>query len=112
MIFALNVPLGALALVLGLRYLPEIKATGAKLDYLSARWQPPPSVRSSTHSTESRGACRRPKPRYRRDRTTGDGFFIRRQLRLEHPMLAVDLFRVPIFSVSVLASTQRIPLKG
>jgi len=38
--------------------------------------------------------------------------FIRRQLRLAHPMLAVELFRVPIFSVAVLASTATYAAQG
>jgi DHA2 family multidrug resistance protein-like MFS transporter len=112
-IFALNVPLGALALVLGLRYLPEIKATGAKLDYLSAALAAA-AFGSIIYALD--GIARRmPALEVALIAVTGllaMAFFIRRQLRLEHPMLAVDLFRVPIFSVSVLASTATYTAQG
>jgi len=112
-IFALNVPLGALA-------------ARARLA-LSARDQSDRSeARLSLGGAGSRAfgsiiyaldgiARRMPAPETALIAATGllaMGFFIRRQLRLEHPMLAVDLsgFRSSAFPCS--HPRQRIPLKG
>ncbi len=112
-IFALNVPLGILALILGWRNLPDIPATGAKLDYGSAALAAlgfgaifyaldgiagrQPALESAAFAIAGVVAML---------------LFIRRQLRLTHPMLAVELFRVPIFSISVLASTATYTAQG
>lgn len=112
-IFALNVPLGVFALVLGWRYLPTMPATGAKLDYLSAALAAA-GFGAIIYALD--GIARR-MPALEAAAIAAAGvlamaFFIRRQLRLEHPMLAVDLFRIPIFSVSVLASTATYTAQG
>jgi DHA2 family multidrug resistance protein-like MFS transporter len=105
-IFAFNVPLGIIALVLGWRFLPKIPATGAKLDFGSAAL----AAAGFSGLFYALDAFARPHPGFA-DAAFGVAgglamfFFIRRQLNLTHPMLAVELFRVPIFSVSILAST-------
>jgi DHA2 family multidrug resistance protein-like MFS transporter len=105
-IFGLNVPLGIIALVLGWRYLPSIPPTGTRLDY-----------RSGVLAAVAFGglfyaldAFARPQRGFIDAAVGAAGavamvLFVRRQLHLAHPMLAVDLFRVPIFSVSVAASS-------
>ena len=112
-IFALNVPLGILALVLGWRYLPEIPATGAKLDFYSAAL----AAAGFGASFYALDGFARPNPGLGIAAFGAAGIvtmalFIHRQLHLTHPMLAVELFRVPIFSVSVLISTATYTAQG
>jgi MFS transporter, DHA2 family, multidrug resistance protein len=112
-IFGFNVPLAILALVLGWRYLPEIPATGAKLDFHSAAL----AATGFGGVFYALDAFARPHPGLIDAAFGAAGviamtLFIRRQLRLAHPMLAVELFRVPIFSVAVLASTATYAAQG
>ena len=105
-IFGIIVPLAVAALLLGWWYLPSVPGTGAKLDFGSAGL-----------AAVAFGACfyaldafARPHPGLADAAFGAAGIvalalFVRRQLRMTHPMLAVELFRVPIFSVSVLASS-------
>ena len=112
-IFALNVPLGIIALFLGWRYLPEIPATGAGLDFRSAAL----AAVGFGATFYALDGFARPKPGLEVAAFAAAGIvamvlFIRRQLRLTHPMLAVELFRAPIFSVSVLASSATYTAQG
>jgi DHA2 family multidrug resistance protein-like MFS transporter len=112
-IFALNVPLGIFAIVLGVRYLPEVPATGHPLDFRSA-------IQAALgfggiFLTLDALARRVPALLTLGIAAIGVGamtLFIRRQLRLSIPMMAVDLFRVPIFSVSVVASSATYAAQG
>ena len=105
-IFALNVPLGIFALVLGWRYLPNIPGTGMPLDVRSAALA---AAAFGGIFFALDGVARRMDPReialVAAVGIVAMGLFIRRQLRLTHPMMAVELFRVPIFCVSVASST-------
>lgn len=104
-LFLINVPIGLIALGLGIRYLPRTAGTGHRFD-----------VRSAVGSAFTFGLLV----------ITIDGFghgtsrtisllelagflvaatlFIRRQRALAVPMLALDLFKRPVFSLSVTAS--------
>ena len=112
-IFALNVPLGIFAIVLGVRYLPDVPATGHPLDYRSAILAA--LGFGGLFLTLDALARHAPIPVTIAIAAIGIGgmaTFIRRQLRLESPMLAVDLFRVPIFSMSVVASSATYAAQG
>jgi DHA2 family multidrug resistance protein-like MFS transporter len=112
-IFAVNVPLGLIALVLGWRFLPEVPATGAKLDFYSAAL----AATGFGSIFYALDGFARPNPGAGVAAFAVAGIiamtlFIRRQLRLTQPMLAVELFRVPIFSISVLASSATYAAQG
>ena len=112
-IFALNVPLGIIAMALGWRYLPDVPATGAKLDFHSAAL----AALGFGASFYALDGFARPHPGagiagFAVAGIVAMALFIRRQLHLTHPMLAVELFRVPIFSVSVLSSTATYAAQG
>jgi DHA2 family multidrug resistance protein-like MFS transporter len=112
-IFALNVPLGIFAVILGLRYLPDVPATGHPLDYRSA-------ILAAlgfggiflTLDALARGSSVFETAAIAVIGAVAMTTFIRRQLHLTTPMLAVDLFRVPIFSVSVVASSATYAAQG
>ncbi len=105
-IFAFIIPFALAALVLGWRFLPHIPQSGAKLDYPSAGL----AALAFGSLFYALDAFARPHPGLG-DAAAGAigiiamGLFVHRQLRLTHPLLAVELFRVPIFSVSIVASS-------
>ena len=106
-IFAFIVPFALLALMLGWRYLPHIPPTGAKLDFPSAGLA---AVAFGALFYALDGFARPERGPF--DAAFGAAgiiamaLFVHRQLHASRiPMLAVELFRVPIFSVSVLASS-------
>ncbi|WP_395490781.1 MFS transporter [Cedecea davisae] len=103
-LFLINVPIGIVALVLALRYLPpnQQKSQGQRFDMPSAimnaltfgllisaisgfsQGQPAPLIIGELVALAVVGY-----------------FFIRRQLKLPFPLLPVDLLRIPIFSLSI-----------
>jgi DHA2 family multidrug resistance protein-like MFS transporter len=104
-IFAFTVPFAIAALALGWRYLPHIPPSGAKLDYPSAGL----AAVAFGALFYALDAFARPHPglgdaAFGAAGVIAMGLFVHRQLHLTHPMLAVELFRVPIFSVSIVAS--------
>ncbi len=112
-IFALNVPLAATSLVLGLRYMPKLPATGARIDYLSGILAAL-GFGAIIYAIDGL-AHQMPAAQIAAIATLGAvamAVFVRRQLRVENPMLAVELFHVPIFSVAVLASTATYTAQG
>lgn len=104
-IFWVNVPLGIVSLALGVRYLPRVAASGAQLDAASALlaalgfggliYGIDGIARKAAASVTIAiiGAA-----------TVAVTLFVRRQTRVAHPLLAVDLFRDRIFSVACIAS--------
>jgi DHA2 family multidrug resistance protein-like MFS transporter len=112
-IFALNVPLGLISLALGIAYLPHIPATEQPLDYrsglLAALGFGGIIYALDTFARHSGGL-----------EATIAGIvgtvamivFVYRQLHLPAPMLAVELFRVPIFTMSVVASSATYTAQG
>jgi DHA2 family multidrug resistance protein-like MFS transporter len=104
-LFAINVPLGAVALALALRVLPPTSRSGHRFDWASAVlnaitfWLLITAVDGLGHGGRGLLAAA--------ELAIGAGVglvFIRRQLSLAAPMLPVDLFRVPIFALSVATS--------
>ncbi|MFN2460833.1 MAG: MFS transporter [Candidatus Velthaea sp.] len=104
-LFAVNIPVGAVALMLGLRFLPRMPGSGYVFDWRSAvlsaatfglvigcidalgHQQPAAVVAAECAAAFSIGAI-----------------FLARQRRLAVPMLAVDLFAKPVFSLSIVSS--------
>jgi MFS transporter, DHA2 family, multidrug resistance protein len=101
-LFAVQVPLGVLALALSLRFLPRSPVTGHKFDPLSAVLN---AITLALVITGLDGIGHH----YAVSIVVGElavgvvvGFvFVRRQLGLRAPMLPVDLFRRPVFALSV-----------
>ncbi len=106
-LFAVNIPVGIVALTLGVRFLPgnPVSASGP-----GPRWRDMAmnaltfglliaSVEGYSHGADGRllaGAVAA---------LALVGFlFVRSQLREPHPLLPLDLLRIPIFSVSMLTS--------
>ena len=112
-IFALNVPLGLISLVLGLRYLPHLPATGARIDNVSGLLA---AVGFGGIIFAVDGISRHAQPVQSAIiaivGVVAMVLFVRRQRRVEHPLLAVELFHVPIFSVAVLASAATYAAQG
>lgn len=107
-LFAINVPIVLLALYFSLRYLPQnpVKVEGRKFDTLSSATNALVfgllifTLDGITHKWSCYliflGALAL---------LSIGTYFVRNQLRKEHPLLPVDLMRIPIFSLSVLASS-------
>ena len=106
-LFAVNLPLGLLAILLGRRFLPRnpVEARGRKFDWTSAvmnAWTFGlliASIEGYAHGLDARhivpGAVAALVLGY---------FFVHRQLHRPYPLLPVDLFRIPIFSMSIATS--------
>ncbi len=112
-IFTLTVPLAIASFVLGLRTLPELPGSGAPIDWTSGALA---AVGFGGIIYAIDGVSRQmPVLDVAIIAVLGIvamTLFVRRQLRVAHPMLAVDLFRVPIFSVAVLASSATYTAQG
>ena len=101
--FAINIPIGIAALVIGLIYLPDnpVKLTGRRFDKFSCLMNAVTfgllifSLEGITHKENTTliivGVFAL---------LTIGYFFVRRQLRQQFPLLPVDLMRIPIFSMS------------
>ena len=103
-LFAINVPLGAVALWLAGRVLPMTPRAGYRFDFLSALLN---AVTFGLIITFVDGLGRSPIPvelgEFVGALLIGTVFIIR-QLHLTVPLLPVDLFRRPIFALSVATS--------
>jgi DHA2 family multidrug resistance protein-like MFS transporter len=105
-LFGVQVPLGALSWWLSLRYLPSSPPSGHKFDPISALLN---AIALGTFIPGLDGIGRG------QSRTTilielavgivVGTIFVRRQLTLRAPMLPVDLFRRPVFALSVATAT-------
>jgi len=104
-LFIFNVPLGLLALVLALRVLPATPRSGHRFDLASALLNAVGfglmfiGIDGLGHGREVGLSLA--------ELVVGIGVsfaFVRRQLSLPAPMLPVDLFRLPIFALSVVTS--------
>ena len=106
-LFAVNIPVGAAALWLSARFLPS---NPVQSDSRTPRWRDVAlnaltfgllmaSVEGLSHGWDGRillaGAA---------VLLAAGGWFVRSQLRETHPLLPLDLLRIPVFSVSVLTS--------
>lgn len=104
-IFVISIPLGLAAVLLGVRALPTIPATHAPLDIFSAVL----SAAGFGGLIYALDGVSRHTPLAITLAIAGASLaimwlFIARQLRLPHPMLAVELFADRVFSVAVIAS--------
>ncbi len=106
-LFAVNIPVGAAALWLSARFLPP---NPVQSESRTPRWRDVAlnaltfgllmaSVEGLSHGWDGRillaGAA---------VLLAAGGWFVRSQLRETHPLLPLDLLRIPVFSVSVLTS--------
>ena len=114
-LFAVNLPVGCVALWLSSRFLPRnpvqavghnpVKLSGSRFDWRDGVMNALTfglliaSVEGCSHGVDGRllaaGAAALPVVGF---------FFVRSQLRDPKPLLPIDLLRIPIFSVSVLTS--------
>ena len=103
-LFLINVPIGIAALGLALRFLPDNtqKAQGQRFDVISAVMN---ALTFGLLISALSGFAQGQNSRLILAEVAALGvigyFFIRRQLRLPFPLLPVDLFRIPIFSLSI-----------
>jgi len=103
-LFLINVPVGIAALVLALRYLPDNpqKANGQRFDLLSSVMNALTfGLLISLLSGFAQGQNGKLLLAELVALLLVGTLFIRRQLRLEFPLLPVDLFRIPIFAMSI-----------
>ncbi len=104
-LFLFNVPLGVVALALGLRSLPRTPLAGHRFDWLSAVLNAATFGLLLLGMNEfGRGQNRSMAGVLVALGVVAGWFFIRRQKRLAVPMLPVDLFRKPVFALSVATS--------
>ena len=104
-LFAINVPLGVIALAIALRVLPNTSRSGHRFDLASALLN---ALTFGLLITAVDGLGHGDQQLLVAAELLGGilfgTIFIRRQLALPAPMLPVDLFRVPIFALSVATS--------
>lgn len=106
-LFAVNIPIGVVALILATRYLPSnpVRAQGHRFDWPSAVMNALTfglfifSIEGITHELDWCLLA----PSVVVVFVVGY-FFVRRQLSQPYPLLPVDLLRIPIFSLSVCTS--------
>jgi DHA2 family multidrug resistance protein-like MFS transporter len=105
-LFGVQVPLGMLSWWLSLRYLPPSPAYGHKFDPISAVLN---AIALGTFIPGLDGIGRgQSKTAIGAELAVGivvGTIFVRRQLTLRAPMLPVDLFRRPVFALSVATAT-------
>jgi DHA2 family multidrug resistance protein-like MFS transporter len=103
-LFAINVPLGLLAIAIALRSLPTTVGSSRRFDWVSAL------LNAATFGFLITGA----ESVVREGLASGlaklavgvaaGGLLTWRELRLEHPLVPFDLLRIPIFGLSILTS--------
>jgi DHA2 family multidrug resistance protein-like MFS transporter len=105
-LFWINVPILAIGLFFGLRYLPDSAGTRARVDILSVVLG---AVSLCALVFGLQDITRHDKPAMIFTLIGAGALllaaFIARQLRLAHPLLAVDLFRLPRVRLSALAAS-------
>jgi DHA2 family multidrug resistance protein-like MFS transporter len=106
-LFAVQVPCGVLALLLSWRFLPRSPITGHRFDPLSAVLNAF-TLGLFISGLDGIGRGGRNAALALGEMAVGAAFgvaFVRRQLRLRAPMLPVDLFRRPVFALSVAGAS-------
>jgi len=112
-LFAVNVPIGIVTLLLAARLLPYTEPSGHRFDLLSAVLCALMfgSLITGISSLGHGAAALAVIPEFAA--ALGAGFFlVRRQASQEMPMLPVDLFRRPIFALSVTTSVLSFVAQG
>lgn len=103
-LFAINLPIGLVAFVLGLKYLPinSVKTQGQKFDFISGLLN---ALTFGLLISAISGYAQRVNSRFNLLEAVAclviGWFFVRRQLSRSSPLLPVDLLRIPIFSLSL-----------
>ena len=103
-LFAINVPIGLLALFVGFKHLPHnpVKITGRKFDIMSSAAN---ALMFALLILTMEGISHEQKIHFILLEAVAllvvGYLFIRRQLRQKYPLLPVDLLRIPIFSLSI-----------
>ncbi len=104
-LFAINVPLGAVALLLSLRFLPRVLGSGCRYDLPSAVLSAATFgllIAAIDAVGHHQGALAVTAFAFA---TVAIGFvFVARQRRMTVPLFAVNLFAQPVFSLSIVAS--------
>lgn len=105
LLFAINVPLGLLGIVLGLRYLPATSLASYRFDFRTALFNA--GAFGLLVLAMGEGAHAAPAPVIALELAASAGFFVlllRRQRGHPAPMLPIDLFRRPLFALSVVTA--------
>jgi DHA2 family multidrug resistance protein-like MFS transporter len=104
-LFAVNVPLGALAIPIALRFLPPTRRSGVRFDAPSALWS---ALTFGTLVSAISGLGHGERSSFAGAQlclAMVFGFIlVTRQLAQTSPMLPVDLLRIPLFALSVATS--------
>lgn len=105
-LFAINIPLGLLALVMGIKFLPRgEKRQNRKFDKISAAMN---ALTFGLLIYSMEGFAHHARTDFLLIQLALLAFigtyYVRRQLRREAPLLPVDLLKIPIFSLSVVTS--------
>ena len=104
-LFAVNVPLGALAIPIALRALPHTPSSGARFDAWSGAWS---AITFGLLVTAIAGLGHGEGAGFAAAELCGAMVFgfvlVTRQLAQSSPMLPVDLLRIPLFALSVATS--------
>jgi len=103
-LFAINIPIGILALYVGYKHLPHnpVKIIGRQFDFLSSAAN---AITFALLIFTMEGITHGQELHYILLEASAFAiigfFFIRRQLQQKYPLLPVDLLRIPIFSLSI-----------
>jgi DHA2 family multidrug resistance protein-like MFS transporter len=110
-LFAINIPLGMVALIMALRTLPDKRTVNAgPFDYAGAVWSATmlgAVIMASTafsHAGSESGQTLFPAGAYGLIALTAGLLFVRRQQRAPHPLLPLTLFASTRFSLAALTS--------
>ncbi len=106
-LYAINLPIGLLALCLGIKYLPEnpLKHPGRRFDFVSSLMNALTfGLFISALSGYAQGLDHRLVILEIIALIIVGSLFIRRELRQPMPLLPVDLLRIPVFSISLCTS--------
>jgi len=112
-LFAVNIPIGVVTLLLAMRFLPDTAPSGHRFDLLSAVLCAFMfgSLITGISSLGHGAAVQVVLPAFVMAITTGF-FLVRRQVGNPMPLLPVDLFRRPIFALSVTTSVLSFVAQG
>jgi MFS transporter, DHA2 family, multidrug resistance protein len=112
-LFAVNIPIGALTLLLAMRFLPDIAPSGHRFDLLSAVLCALMfgALITGISSLGHGAAVLVVSPEFVMAAAAGF-FLVRRQLGNPMPLLPIDLFRRPIFALSVMTSVWSFVAQG
>jgi len=101
-LFAVNVPVGVIAFILGIKYLPASRRTPQRFDFLSAALTAIMFGMAVTAINALSHPAGTPRAGAEILAGTAAGIWaIRRQAKKPNPLLPVDLMRIPLFALSM-----------